>query len=54
MIKAYEVHYRDQKGIVRIFCTYGTDAYAVKCSAEELLQPGFQILRIKPTDDFDW
>lgn len=51
---AYECHYLDSRGNRRIWCTYGRDAYHVRTSAEELLQPGFKITRILPVSNFDW
>ncbi len=54
MNKAYEVHYKDAEGRYRIFCTYGSSAYSVKCSADELLPKQSLITRIVPVDNFDW
>jgi len=50
----YDVHYQDREGNERVWVTYGRNSFDVKCSAEELLQPGYKIRRIIPSPDFDW
>ena len=53
-LQAYDVHYQDHAGNLRVWVTYGRDSFDVKCSAEELLQPGYKIKRIMPVPDFEW
>ena len=54
MIFPYEVAYLDREGKRHTFETYGTDALAVTNSAAELLQPGFRVIKVRKSDDFDW
>ena len=54
-VKQYRIHYVNQFGETREVGTYGTDVYSVKAAAEDLLLPaGSRIIRILPSDNFDW
>lgn len=53
-LQAYDVHYQDHEGVMRVWVTYGRDSFEVKCSAAEMLQPGYKIKRIMPVPDFEW
>jgi hypothetical protein len=53
-LQAYDVHYTDHAGNLRVWVTYGRDSFHVKCSAVECLSPGYRITKILPVPDFDW
>ena len=52
---AYDIHYFDQKGDHRIFCTCARDVLHARHTVEDLVGKDLaRITAIVPVDNFDW